>query len=209
MVQAKGVSVPMGGREWAMLLALAVLWGGSFFFNGVAVRELPSFTLVWLRVAVAAATLLLVLRSLRQRMPTQGRTWAAFFGMGLLNNAVPFSLFVWGQHHIASGLASILNAITPLFTVLVAHLLTSDEKLTPAKMAGMAVGFAGIVAISGPAASAATADHWQSGGDQAPPSIGPVSAAAARHAGKQNSSHPSAGSGEWCCARSQAPGKSP
>jgi len=93
MVQARGVSAPtMGGREWAMLLALAVLWGGSFFFNGVAVRELPSFTLVWLRVAVAAATLLLVLRSLGQRMPTQGRTWAAFVGMGLLNNAVPFSL---------------------------------------------------------------------------------------------------------------------
>jgi len=151
MVQTRGVSAPtMGGREWAMLLALAVLWGGSFFFNGVAVRELPSFTLVWLRVAVAAATLLLVLRSLGQRMPTQGRTWAAFFGMGLLNNAVPFSLFVWGQHHIASGLASILNATTPLFTVLVAHLLTSDEKLTPAKMTGVAVGFAGAVAMVGP-----------------------------------------------------------
>ena len=75
----------MGGREWAMLLALAVLWGGSFFFNAVAVRELPSFTLVWLRVAVAAATLLLVLRLLGQRMPTNGRVWTAFFGMGLLN----------------------------------------------------------------------------------------------------------------------------
>ena len=151
MIQAKGVSAPtMGGREWAMLLVLAVLWGGSFFFNGLAVRELPSFTLVWLRVAVAAATLLLVLRSLGQRMPTQGSTWATFFGMGLLNNAVPFSLFVWGQHHIASGLASILNATTPLFTVLVAHLLTSDEKLTSAKIAGVAVGFAGAVAMVGP-----------------------------------------------------------
>jgi drug/metabolite transporter (DMT)-like permease len=75
----------MGGWEWTMLLALAVLWGGSFFFNAVAVRELPSFTLVWLCVAVAAATLLLVLRLLGQRMPTKGRIWAAFFGMGLLN----------------------------------------------------------------------------------------------------------------------------
>ncbi len=140
----------MGGREWAMLLALAVLWGGSFFFNAVAVRELPSFTLVWMRVAVAAATLLLALRLLGQRMPNDGRVWAAFFGMGLLNNVVPFVLIVWGQHHIASGLASILNATTPLFTVLVAHLLTPDERLTPLKAAGVAVGFAGAVFMIGP-----------------------------------------------------------
>ena len=133
-----------------MLLALAVLWGGSFFFNGIAVRELPSFTLVWLRVLVAAATLLLVLRLLGQRMPSEGRVWAAFFGMGLLNNAVPFVLIVWGQHHIASGLASILNATTPLFTVLVAHLLTPDERLTRFKAAGVGIGFAGAVLMIGP-----------------------------------------------------------
>ncbi len=153
MVQAKGAGAPtMGGREWAMLLVLAVLWGGSFFFNGVAVRELPSFTLVWLRVAVAAATLLLVLRLLGQHMPTEGRVWAAFFGMGLLNNVLPFVLIVWGQHHIASGLASILNATTPLFTVLVAHLLTPDEKLTPLKLAGVATGLTGAVFMVGPVA---------------------------------------------------------
>lgn len=146
-----GATAPvMGGREWAMLLALSVVWGGSFFFNGVAVRELPSFTLVWLRVAIAAATLLLVLRLTGQRMPTEGRVWAAFFGMGLLNNVIPFALIVWGQHHIASGLASILNATTPLFTVLVAHLLTPDEALTPLKATGVAVGFAGTVFMIGP-----------------------------------------------------------
>ena len=133
-----------------MLLALAALWGGSFFFNAIAVRELPSFTLVWMRVAVAAATLLLVLRLVGQRMPTGGRVWAAFFGMGLLNNVVPFVLIVWGQHHIASGLASILNATTPLFTVLAAHLLTPDERLTPLKVGGVAVGFAGAVFMIGP-----------------------------------------------------------
>lgn len=140
----------MGGKEWAMLLALAVLWGGSFFFNGVAVRELPSFTLVWLRVASATATLWIVLRLLGQRMPTQARVWVAFFGMGLLNNVMPFVLIVWGQHRIASGLASILNATTPLFTVLVAHLLTPDEKFTPLKMAGVVVGFVGAAVMIGP-----------------------------------------------------------
>ncbi len=140
----------MGGREWALLLGLSVVWGGSFFFNGVAVRELPSFTLVWLRVGVAAATLLLALHLLGQRMPRDRRVWVAFFGMGLLNNLLPFVLIAWGQHRIASGLASILNATTPLFAVLVAHLLTSDEKLTRAKATGVAVGFAGAIVMIGP-----------------------------------------------------------
>jgi drug/metabolite transporter (DMT)-like permease len=151
VVIEKGAAAPiMGGREWAMLLVLALLWGGSFFFNGVAVRELPSFTLVWLRVACAAVTLLAVLRLLGQRMPMHGRVWIAFFGMGLLNNVLPFVLIVWGQHRIASGLASILNATTPLFTVLIAHLLTPDEKLTPLKGAGVVVGFVGAAVMIGP-----------------------------------------------------------
>jgi len=132
-----------------MLLALAVLWGGSFFFNGVAVRELPSFTLVWLRVAVAAAMLLSAVRLLGQRMPGRAEVWAAFFGMGLLNNVLPFVLIVWGQHRIASGMASILNAATPLFTVLVAHGFTTDERLTWLKATGVAIGFAGVAVMVG------------------------------------------------------------
>jgi len=151
MVMERDAPGPIiGGKEWTMLIALAVLWGGSFFFNSVAVRELPSFTLVWLRVACAAATLLIALRLLGQRMPMQGRVWVAFFGMGLLNNVLPFVLIVWGQHRIASGLASILNATTPLFTVLVAHVLTPDEKLTTLKGAGVVVGFVGAAVMIGP-----------------------------------------------------------
>ncbi|MGE0751240.1 MAG: DMT family transporter [Variibacter sp.] len=140
----------MGGREWTLLLVLALLWGGSFFFNGVAVRELPSFTLVWLRVVVAALTLLLTLRVLGRRMPRGRQIWVALFGMGLLNNVLPFFLIAWGQHAIASGLASILNATTPLFTVLVAHLLTPDEKLTALKGAGVAIGLVGVTVMIGP-----------------------------------------------------------
>jgi drug/metabolite transporter (DMT)-like permease len=85
-------------------------------------------------------------------MPWDGRLWAAFFGMGLLNNVVPFSLIVWGQSHIASGLASILNATAPLFTVIVAHFLTADEKMTGNRLAGVVIGFAGVVVMIGPAA---------------------------------------------------------
>lgn len=138
--------------DWSLLLALSILWGGSFFFVGVVVKTLPPFTIVLLRVAIAAAALHLVLRATRSPMPWDARTWFAFFGMGLLNNAIPFSLIAWGQTHIASGLASILNATTPLFTVLVAHVLTADERLSKGRIVGVLLGFAGVVALIGPQA---------------------------------------------------------
>jgi drug/metabolite transporter (DMT)-like permease len=138
--------------EWAMLLALSVLWGGSFFFVAIAVKELPPLTIVALRVGVAAAMLGLVLRLLRVGLPRGRHAWAAFFGMGLLNNAIPFCLIVWGQTHIASGLAAILNATTPLFTVIVAHLCTNDERMTGNRLAGVLIGMIGVVVTIGPAA---------------------------------------------------------
>ena len=142
----------MTSGEWGLLIALSVLWGGSFFFTGVAVKELPPLTIVLLRVGGAAVILLVLLRTMGIRMPTDARTWAAFFAMGLLNNVVPFCLIVWGQTHIASGLASILNATTPLFTVIVAHFLTSDEKMTGNRLVGVLVGLVGVVAMIGPEA---------------------------------------------------------
>lgn len=140
---------PMTVMEWAMLFALASVWGGSFFFNSVAVRELPVFTVVVSRVALAAIILLVILRLRGERMPRDRHVWAAFFVMGLLNNAVPFSLIVWGQQHIASGVASILNASTPLFTVILAHVLTRDERMSAGKLAGVLIGFAGVAAMIG------------------------------------------------------------
>ncbi|WP_058323711.1 DMT family transporter [Sinorhizobium sp. GL28] len=142
----------MGAREWGMLIMLSLLWGGSFFFIGIAVKALPPFTIVALRVSLAAVALLVFLRLAGLSMPRDPRVWLAFFGMGLLNNLIPFSLIVWGQTHIASGLASILNATTPLFGVIVAHLLTDDEKLTVNRFAGVVVGFLGVAMMIGPAA---------------------------------------------------------
>src|SRR5690349_8474894 len=106
----------MAPRVWLWLMSLSVLWGGSFFFAKVAVGELGPFTVVFARVFLAALALVVVLRPFRRDTP-----WAAFFVMGLLNNVIPFSLIFWGQTAIASGLASILNATTPLFTLVVAH----------------------------------------------------------------------------------------
>jgi drug/metabolite transporter (DMT)-like permease len=143
------VNRTMSSLEWGMLIALSVLWGGSFFFTGVAVKELPPFTIVLLRVGGAAIILNIVVRAMGLSMPREGRVWAAFFGMGFLNNAVPFTLFVWGQTHIASGLASILNATTPLFTVVVAHFFTTDEKMTGNRLMGVLVGLAGVAVMIG------------------------------------------------------------
>ncbi|MBY6242028.1 DMT family transporter [Methylosinus sp. Sm6] len=144
----------MGPTEWSMLVALSMLWGGSFLFNGVAVTALPPFTIVALRVGLAALALLAATRIMGLLLPSERRVWAAFFGMGLLNNVVPFSLIVWGQTQIASGLASILNATTPLFAVIVAHVLTVDEKLTGARLAGVLIGFCGVAMMIGPSALA-------------------------------------------------------
>ena len=141
------VNRTMTSSEWVVLLALSVLWGGSFFFTDVALSALPPFTLVVLRVALAALILNLVLPFTGSRLPHDKRVWAAFLGMGLLNNVVPFSLIAWGQTHIASGLAAILNATTPLSTVVVAHCLTRDEKMTGNRLAGVLVGLAGVVAM--------------------------------------------------------------
>lgn len=137
----------MGLLEWGLLLFLSVLWGGSFFFSKVALAELPPFTVVLGRVAIAASALYVYLRATGRTIPRTGEAWRAFFGMGLLNNLIPFSLIFWGQTALASGLASILNATTPIFSILVAHWLTSDEKMTPQKIAGVLLGVLGVAVL--------------------------------------------------------------
>ena len=144
----------MGPLEWGMLLLLAVLWGGSFFFSKIAVGELPPLTVVLCRVVLAALALNVVVLLSGRRMSADLKLWRALFVMGLLNNAIPFSLIFWGQTQIASGLASILNATTPLFTVLVAHVATTDEKLTAPRLLGVFTGVAGVAIMIGPGAFA-------------------------------------------------------
>ncbi len=145
----------MTASDWALLIGLSVVWGGSFLFVGIAVKELPPLTIVASRVVMGAAALLIVLRIMGVHLPRTRQAWGAFLGMSILNNVIPFTLIVWGQSHIASGLASILNATTPLFTVIVAHYLTDDEHLTGQKFAGVLVGFAGVAVMIGAAAMAA------------------------------------------------------
>lgn len=136
--------------DWLLLLLLSLLWGASFFFGKIAVAEWPPLAVVLARVGMAAAALLLVLRLSGQSMRVGGRMWLAFFGMGLLNNLIPFGLIFWGQTQIASGLASILNATTPLFGVIVAHFFGRDENVTGLKLAGISAGIVGVAILTGP-----------------------------------------------------------
>ncbi len=139
----------MTASEWGLLIFLSLLWGSSFIFNDIAVRELPTLTVVVTRVFFAALILYAVTRLAGIAMPTDWRIWRSLLILGLVNNALPFCLIVWGQTHIAAGLASILNATTPLFGVVVAHYFTGDEKLTAGRLAGVITGFAGVAVMIG------------------------------------------------------------
>ncbi len=145
----KTLNKSMTPVEWTLLLTLSILWGGSFFFVEIAVTTLPPLTIVVFRVGLAAIALNLIVLAKGLRMPKNRQIWLAFCSMSFLNNIIPFSLIVWGQNYIASGLASILNATTPLFTVIVAHFLTRDEKMTGGRLVGVLVGLAGVVLMIG------------------------------------------------------------
>ena len=144
------INQEMTAGEWGILLILAVSWGGAFMFIGVAVRHVDPLTYVWLRLTIASAAMFLFLKIKGERLGLPRPVWGSILLLALLNNALPFTLFGWGQTHIASGLASILNATTPIWGVLVAHVFTQDEKMTPRKIAGVLFGFAGVATMIGP-----------------------------------------------------------
>lgn len=149
MSATKRPAASIGFSDWGLMVALSLLWGGSFLFVKIAVADMPPLVLVLGRVALAALTLATALPMLRQRLPRGLAAWRAFFGMGLLNNVIPFSLIFWGQQFMPAGVGAILNAATPFFAVLAAHGLTS-EKATAEKVTGVIIGFAGVVTLIGP-----------------------------------------------------------
>ncbi len=130
----------MSGSDWLLLILLSIVWGGSFFFAKIAVVDCRRSTIVLARVTICGRGLAPAGDRHRPAHAHRSSLVARPSIMGLLNNAIPFSLIFWGQKEIASGLASILNATTPLFTVLVAQAFTQDEKATPAKLIGVGLG---------------------------------------------------------------------
>ena len=105
----------MDGRSWAGIAVLGAVWGSSFFFFEVALETLGPVTVAFARVAISALVLFGLLRIARLALPTDWRSWRALAVMGILNNAIPFTLIAWAQVAIEGGLASILNATTPIF----------------------------------------------------------------------------------------------
>ena len=157
----KPAAPAMDLATWGLLLLLALIWGGSFMFGRIAVQEVPPLAVVFFRVALAAVAIWAWLL-LRSGLPKITPWFAgAVAGMALFNNIIPFSLIFYGQQEIGSGLASIVNAMTPIWTVLIANALTSDERLSGRKLIGILAGFAGVaVLMGGDALAGLKASAW-------------------------------------------------
>jgi drug/metabolite transporter (DMT)-like permease len=140
----------MGAAEWGLLLLLAFVWGGTFFFGRIALSEWPPITVVFCRIFFGALLLMLIVVLSGQRFPRDRATWQDLAMMGVLNSALPFCLIVWGQTRIDSGLASIFYATTSLFTVLIAPIFSSADRLTSARLLGVLLGLAGVAIMIGP-----------------------------------------------------------
>lgn len=138
----------MDQQDWSLLILLSVLWGGAYFFAGVAVRELPPLTVVLARVFIAALALLPLFWYMGHTLPKSIHSWLPFFGMGLLNNVIPFGLIFAGQTHITVGLSSIINAMTPLFAVIVLASF-QQERLTVNRFIGVLLGLLGVAVLRG------------------------------------------------------------
>jgi drug/metabolite transporter (DMT)-like permease len=146
----------MRTTDWGLLVLLSVLWGATFFFIAVANPHVPPFTLVLARVGLAALALVPLVFLIGMRLPVTAAGWWPFVVQAVFNNVVPFTLMVYGQHRIAGGLAAVLNATTPLFTLVVARLF-AGEALSPSKLAGVLLGVAGVGVLVGPDALSSNA----------------------------------------------------
>lgn len=149
----------MGTAEWLSLAVMSLLWGSAFVFVKVALAEVPPLTLVWARLTLAAGMLWSLVAASGGRPPRGARGWAPFLVLAALNNAIPFTLLSWAQTRIPSGVAAILNASTPLFTAVLAHFLTRDERLTAQRLAGVLIGMGGVAVMVGPEAVGQLGGH--------------------------------------------------
>lgn len=140
----------MSPGEWALLGGLSLVWGASFMFIEIGLREIPPFSIAVYRIVIAGVLLAVYVHVRGNRLPASPRTWVAFAVLSLFANVIPFSLIMWGQQYITSGLASILNATTPIFAVTLAHLFTADEPMTRNRVGGVLLGFAGVAVMTGP-----------------------------------------------------------
>ena len=142
-------SMKMGVVEWVLLIILSIIWGSSFIFIELSLKSFSPIVLVFLRVFIGAVTLTAILYWQGIYFPKGRQIWLGFFIIGLLQTSIPFCLIAWGQQHITAGLASIFNATTPIFTVILSHFLTTNEKISISKLIGILSGIIGVVCLIG------------------------------------------------------------
>ncbi len=138
-----------------MFIALSLIWGASFLLIKIGVAELNAFVLVSGRLGAAAVAFVITLTLLRKQLPRDPRTILSLIVVGIMNTAVPFVLITWGEQHIDSGLAGVLDGTVPLFSFVLAHIALRDDKLNLGKLIGLIAGFAGVVILALPAADPA------------------------------------------------------
>lgn len=139
----------LGATEWALIVLHSVLWGSSFFFGAIAIKEVPPLTITAFRAIPACAIVVGVCMALHQRIPSSNDFWTRMLVLAVLNNVAPLLLILWAQHQVAGGVAAVFNATTPLFAVVVAHFVTRDERLSARRIAGVVIGIAGVSVLVG------------------------------------------------------------
>ena len=145
---------------WTMIIALSVIWAFSYLFMEWGVRALPVMTVVLGRVGVAAAALALMVYMIGQRLPASFRVWGGLATVAVLNNVIPFGMIIGAQGiGVDTGLIAIIVGLTPTFSVVLAHYLTDEETMTPARVGGCLLGAAGLVVLVGPAALTGLGDQ--------------------------------------------------
>jgi len=147
------------GPDYARLLLLSVIWGGSFLLIKIGVASLPPIWVAATRITIGGLALLLLLRLRGLGLPRGRGVWPRLAFIGIIGNLLPFTLIGWGELQVASGLAAILMAMVPLIVVIIAHYAIPDEPLTPGKLLGIILGLAGVLVLIGPAALAGIGGH--------------------------------------------------
>ncbi len=137
-------------RYWALIVMLGAIWGCSFLFNAILIREISPLWVSAGRVTIGAIICWVAFLAMRRKAPADWRIYAQLVLLGILNYAIPFALFPWAEEHLASGIVGVINGMTPMTTVIVSQLWPGGEKATWNKVAGVLIGLAGAVILASP-----------------------------------------------------------
>jgi drug/metabolite transporter (DMT)-like permease len=139
----------MGAAEWSLIVLHSIMWGSAYFFAAIAVPEIPPLTITAFRLIPACTIVVAACLIVRNWVPFEWHFWRRMFALGLVNNIIPMLLILYAQHQVTGGIAAVFNAMTPLLAVILAHFVTTDEKFTGHKIAGILAGILGVSVLVG------------------------------------------------------------